>query len=219
MYMYRLYFLIYSLLYWTESGASPHITKASTMSPFSHSPLLSLPPSSSPAGITIDYLRRKLVWADENRRVIEMATLDGDDLTVLVSQTTNHPFQLTINGHRLYWTTQTSTFSSVSLISSDQSIVSLSILDVGDNPLIYGITTIDDNKRQGNGKREIQYMILNHHPFIIAYHVCLLNSIQCSHYCTVNSTGSPVCTCPVGYVLLSDGKSCASMFLSLITVQ
>ncbi len=45
--------------------------------------------------------------------------------------------------------------------------------------------------------------------FFTGYHGCLVNAIDCSHYCSIDNYGDAVCTCPEEYVLLEDKKTCA----------
>lgn len=92
------------------------------------------------------------MWADQGRGVIEMMAFDGSDQTVFVNTTDSaKPFQLAINGDKLYWTTENSQlFSSMSLLGPRETVL-LDIFGVGNNPKLNGIATVDSNKRPENG--------------------------------------------------------------------
>ncbi|XP_019854787.1 PREDICTED: uncharacterized protein LOC100641362, partial [Amphimedon queenslandica] len=181
-------------LYWTEGGSTPSIKRGSLNNSTQEDFSVSLSSSSRPTGITIDYINSRLIWGDQASSCLSMSNLNGNDITVLLNTSTETaPFQLVINGDRLYWSTEgSSLFSSVSLFRREQ-VNSLDLVGgFNPQPVVYGITTIDQNKRPNSG-----------------YHICLLNSLHCSHYCVVNGVGVAQCSCPTGYVLLTDQKTCA----------
>lgn len=138
-----------------------------------------------------------------------MSNFDGSGQTIIAT-TPDNPliFNLALISDRLYWTNDGS-----------NEYTSLSLLDLSDvhsnyiipNWLLYGITTFDINKQPGNGEpNSIHILFIIHSK---GYHICLLNSIHCSHYCTVSNDGLAVCSCPSGYVLLPDGITCSSKYL------
>ena len=57
-----------------------------------------------PNGLTIDYLFRKIYWADAKLDKIEVMNLDGSNRRVVLNDRLPHIFGLTILGDRLYWT-------------------------------------------------------------------------------------------------------------------
>lgn len=57
-----------------------------------------------PNGITIDYRRGKIYWADAKLDKIEVMNLNGKNRKVIVDTDVPHVFGLTILHNRLYWT-------------------------------------------------------------------------------------------------------------------
>ena len=91
-----------------------------------------------------------------------MSDLNGNDITVLLNASMETaPFQLVLNGDRLYWTTEgSSLFSSVSLFRREQ-VNSLDLDGITPQPVVYGITTIDQNKRPNSGKGLHMYLLMS----------------------------------------------------------
>lgn len=115
--------------------------------------LISLPSTSYPTGITIDYLNNKLIWADQSNRIIQFSTFNGNNqITFLTTSEESRPFQLAITGSTLYWTTEGSSKFSKTTLYDSTGITSLDIFGLGNNPRLYGVTTFDDNKRPDSGK-------------------------------------------------------------------
>ena len=204
-------------MYWTEGGANPRIARLSISSNSSlPETLISLPASSIPTGIVINYLHNKLLWADQSNGTVHMSNFDGSDQVLMFHASHKRILNLALIGDTLYWTTKNSNqYSSTSLFDTTD-INSYSILGV---PYyltrLYGIATFDVNKQIGNGELfyifyQLQYL---HTCIYLGYHVCLLNGMSCSHYCAVDKQGKAVCSCPAGYVLLPDNVTCASKFL------
>ena len=89
-------------MYWTDWGKHPGIERADLDG--SHRITLVNTSVAWPNGLTIDYLSRKIYWADAKLDKIEVMNLDGSDRRVVVNDRLPHIFGLTVLGDRLYWT-------------------------------------------------------------------------------------------------------------------
>lgn len=129
---------------------------------------VSLSSSSLPTGITIDYINGRLIWGDQGLNQLVMSDLDGNDVTVLLNTSTNTaPLHIVLNGERLYWTSEgSSLFSSVSLFHHNE-VISLGLSGIGNNPVLYGIATVDQNKRPNSGEDMLVGFLL--HKLIVSF--------------------------------------------------
>ena len=89
-------------MYWTDWGIHPKIERAGLDG--SHRVTLVNSSIGWPNGITIDFLRRKIYWADAKLDKIEVMNLDGKNRKVILDKNVPHVFGLTILRKRLYWT-------------------------------------------------------------------------------------------------------------------
>ena len=89
-------------MYWTDWGKHPGIERAA----LDGSQRITLVDTSVawPNGLTIDYLSRKIYWADAKLDKIEVINLDGSNRRVVLNDRLPHIFGLTVLGDRLYWT-------------------------------------------------------------------------------------------------------------------
>ena len=89
-------------MYWTDWGKHPKIERAG----LDGSQRIAVVNTSVawPNGITIDYLQRKVYWADAKLDKIEVMNLDGSGRRVVLSDKLPHVFGFTVLGDRLYWT-------------------------------------------------------------------------------------------------------------------
>ena len=78
---------------------------------------------------------------------------------------------------------------------------------IGNRPSVYELYSIKT------------FLLLNYTYFVSGYHGCLVNSIGCSHFCSIDTNGDPVCTCPDEYTLLEDGKTCACKTAMILYVN
>ena len=73
--------------------------------------------------------------------------------TLVTTSDDDSPFQIHISGDELFWTTEGDQSFSVITLNDYNNSVSLDLKGFVDIiPVIYGITSIDDNKRPDSGK-------------------------------------------------------------------
>ena len=89
-------------MYWTDWGKYPKIERAALDG--SHRTILVNDSVAWPNGLTIDYLFRKIYWADAKLDKIEVMNLDGSNCRVALNDKLPHIFGFTVLGDRLYWT-------------------------------------------------------------------------------------------------------------------
>ena len=89
-------------MYWTDWGKHPKIERAALDG--SHRIALVTSSVAWPNGLTIDYLSRKIYWADAKLDKIEVMNLDGSNRRVVLDDKLPHIFGFTVLGDRLYWT-------------------------------------------------------------------------------------------------------------------
>jgi len=89
-------------MYWTDWGKDPKIERAALDG--SHRIILVQTSVTWPNGLTIDYLSRKIYWADAKLDKIEVMNLDGSNRRVVLNDNVPHIFGLTVLGKHLYWT-------------------------------------------------------------------------------------------------------------------
>ena len=89
-------------MYWTDWGKHPKIERAALDG--SHRTILVNDSVAWPNGLTIDYLFRKIYWADAKLDKIEVMNLDGSNRRVVLNDKLPHIFGFTVLGDRLYWT-------------------------------------------------------------------------------------------------------------------
>jgi len=135
-----------------------------------------------PNEIALDIPRQKVYWCDAKMDRIEMSNMDGSERSILLDQNLPHPFGFTLLGSRIYWTDW-----------QDRNIQSA-------------------NKYNGRD-RQIIVSHLNNLMGIMAVKAnptempnpCQAKS--CSHLCLITPEGA-LCSCPNGYELTSDNKTC-----------
>jgi len=89
-------------MYWTDWGKLPKIERAALDG--SHRITLVNASIAWPNGLSIDYLSRKIYWADAKLDKIEVMNLDGSNRRMVLSDRLPHIFGFTVLGDRLYWT-------------------------------------------------------------------------------------------------------------------
>ena len=91
-----------SHMYWTDCGKHPKIERAG----LDGSQRVTLVDTSVawPNGITIDYHKKKIYWADAKLDKIEVMNLDGSNRRLVLDDKLPHVFGFTVLGDRLFWT-------------------------------------------------------------------------------------------------------------------
>ncbi|OXU25251.1 hypothetical protein TSAR_015309 [Trichomalopsis sarcophagae] len=175
----------YGYVYWTDWGPNPKIERADMDG--SKRTALITDNIYWPNGLTIDYITDRIYWIDAKHRVIESASMRGDDRKKVVTRGLHHPFAITVFEDAVYWTDWH--FKSISLA----------------------------NKNNGRGYKTIHsglhfpMDLHSYHPQRQPEYInhCGENNGKCSHMCLPNSMGYS-CVCPVGLKIKKDGKTCAA---------
>ena len=89
-------------MYWTDWGRHPKIERAELDG--SHRVILVNSLVAWPNGLTIDYLKQKIYWADARNDKIEVMNFDGSARRIILDKELPHVFGFTVLGDNLYWT-------------------------------------------------------------------------------------------------------------------
>ena len=114
-----------------------------------------------PFGLAIDYLRRKLYWADEGIGRIEYSPLSisRQGRTILVLKLNFKPFQIAVVGDQLVWTTEGSTKCSIADLFDSQNLLFLQVIEPFTSDVqLFGLAVMSENLRPepGEGLRVIR---------------------------------------------------------------
>jgi len=117
------FFDAFSMMYWTDWGASPKIEKAEMDGSMRQAIV-----SGNlvwPNGLTIDQVTNRLFWADAKLDKIEASDLTGKNRQLILSSGNNiHPFGLVVYNEMLYWTDwNTTSVSRFNLTSGSQDLI------------------------------------------------------------------------------------------------
>ncbi|XP_022106372.1 low-density lipoprotein receptor-related protein 6-like [Acanthaster planci] len=169
------------LIYWSDWGEIPKIEKAN-LDGTGRSVLINTS-ISWPNGIAIDHQEGKIYWGDGKEDRIEVVDMDGSNRRVLVDNEIPHIFGFSLLGDYIYWTDwQRRTIERVNKHSGEDRQMIMETSDV------MGLTA--------SSVREVQ----GHNP-------CGTNNGGCSHLCFYLPP-SIICSCPIGYELLADQRTC-----------
>ena len=142
-------------MYWTDWGKHPKIERAALDG--SHRIILVSDYVAWPNGLTIDYLSRKIYWADAKLDKIEVMNLDGSNRRVVLNDKVPHIFGFTVLGNRLYWTDwQRRAIESVNKRTGKDRKNIISSL-----PDLMGLKAVNLNLAYAYGKKEINFMLSN----------------------------------------------------------
>ncbi|XP_055342132.1 low-density lipoprotein receptor-related protein 2-like [Paramacrobiotus metropolitanus] len=150
-----------------------------------------------PNGVAIDYQADRLYWCDALLDRIQHSDFDGNDVQTIVGRYLLHPFSLSILDDYVYF--------------SDwrfDAVIRANKRTGGDQVIV---TTIDPDDRLYG----VKAFSLANQPTVPNHPCTLSNNGGCSHFCfpklvsdDINSALSSVCSCPYGYQLGTDGKTC-----------
>ena len=140
-----------------------------------------------PNGITLDYPRKKVYWADAHFDYIGSANYDGSQIHRLVAWPhLAHPFALTMFGNNLYWSdwirdgvVKVDKFSGnrSTLVNSFVQPMDLHVYHSSRQPVVWG--------------------------------PCMNNTCGCGQLCLITANQTCTCACGNGYKLDSNKKSCS----------
>lgn len=139
-----------------------------------------------PNAITIDHKLQKLYWSDARLDKIEKCNLDGTERYLLLIETPKHPFDLAILGDYLFWTDW----------------VEHSVLRCNK------FTGSEVIKLRKNIPRPMGIIAVSNDSEDCTLNPCLPLNGGCEDVCSVASNGTIICSCFIGRVLSSDGKTC-----------
>jgi len=138
-----------------------------------------------PNGIALDVPRKKLYWCDAQLDRIEVSNWDGSERKILIDKDIPHPFGFTVMGNELYWTDW-----------QDRSI------QVADKYTGKNRSTLVSHLDDLMGLKAVTTkpnMDENIHP---------CHTRHCSHLCLTTPVDGAICSCPNGYELTADNRTC-----------
>lgn len=137
-----------------------------------------------PNGLTIDYVRQKIYWADARNDKIEVMNYDGSARRIILDRKLPHVFGFTVLGSNLYWTDwRRRSIESVNKRTGKNRKVLIDSL-----PDLMGLKAVNLNLSYGSN-------------------ACQRNNGGCCHLCLYTPSG-PKCECPTEMELLAEKKSC-----------
>lgn len=89
-------------MYWTDWGLKPKIERAWLDG--THRSILVNTSIKWPNGLALDYVERKVYWADARLDKIEVCNLNGSDRRILIDRDVPHIYGFGLIGKHIYWT-------------------------------------------------------------------------------------------------------------------
>ncbi|MGH0132653.1 UNVERIFIED_CONTAM: hypothetical protein FKN15_051430, partial [Acipenser sinensis] len=172
-------------VYWIDCCESPHIGRVGMDGTYQS--VVVDTEVSRPVALTIDYINRRLYWADENH--ILFSDMDGSNRQKVPNQDIQGVIGLTVFEDYLYWTDGKS--KSINRAHKTSGAERMSLLNSW-----LAITDIQV-----------------YHPFRqpdVPKHPCQVNNGGCSHLCLLSPGGGYKCACPTNFYLAADHKTCLS---------
>ncbi|RWS31434.1 hypothetical protein B4U80_01714 [Leptotrombidium deliense] len=172
------------LMFWTDWGAKAKIEKAALDG--SGRVVLVNTSLGWPNGIAVDFSASRIYWCDAKYDKIESAEFDGSDRRELVSDNMPHMFGFSLLGDFVYWTDwQRRSIERVHKITGkDREVIIDQLPDLMGLKAISAVISNESN-------------------------ACAINSKVCSHLCFMKPGNEFLCSCPSGYELNSDLKTCS----------
>jgi len=142
-------------MYWTDWGKHPKIERAALDG--SLRTTLVNDSVARPNGLTIDYLSRKIYWADAKLDKIEVMNLDGSNRRVVLNDHLPHIYGFTVLGNRLYWTDwqRKAIESANKRTGKDRKNI------IRNLPDLMGLKAVNLNLAYAYGKKEINFLLSN----------------------------------------------------------
>jgi sugar lactone lactonase YvrE len=184
------------LMFWSDWGDRPKIMRSGLDGSFKTQLVTDVDVNVNyPNGLAIDYERQVLYWVDTNEDAVGMVHYNGSNPQLLLDLDYDvQPAGLDTCGDWGYWTNW-----------KDRTLVKGNLSDlVGTYEVMIG----------GLGQpREVKVFHRNRN--YSATTPCSVNNGRCSDVCVAQGKRSGAvkasCMCPVGYPLLDDGRTCASV--------
>ena len=91
-------------MYWSDWGATPKIERCGLNGDLQTREVIINTSILWPNALTIDYTIDRIWWADAKMHTIESANFLGSDRRVILRESINHPFAVTLFQNYMYWT-------------------------------------------------------------------------------------------------------------------
>ncbi|KAK0099194.1 hypothetical protein PV326_000031 [Microctonus aethiopoides] len=178
-----------SIMFWTDWGDAPKIERASMNGDPKSREVIVSQDIFWPNGLTVDYEKELIYWADGRLKFIAVMDYDGKSRRKIVKDGLDYPFAVSYFDQKLYWTDwKTWCIHSFDVRSTGQSHPR----ELFQGEYVSGDIEVWDPRRQP----------LNDNP-------CRHNNGNCSHLCLLNPQSPGYsCACPTG-VKLVDNFTCA----------
>ena len=174
-------------VFWSDWGKEPKIER-SGLDGANRQAIITQPNLAWPNGITIDHSTDKIFWCDGRLNTISSANLDGSQIEVVLFSPSvlRLPYSITVFEDRMYWTD----WSRLALYSANKfNGEDVRNVSAGHQLELPKVVHVYHQYRQPKGEN-----------------VCSEHS--CSHMCVKSTFGTAICTCPDGFILVSDGLRC-----------
>jgi low density lipoprotein receptor-related protein 5/6 len=178
--------------YWTDWGQQPKIERAALDGSLREQIVNTS--IKWPNSLTIDHEHDQIYWCDAYHDVIETASLTGSGRRVLVSEQLPHVFSVSALDEWVYWTDWSG--RSVERVNKMTGASRELIVDQLPDMMALKATHTDRSKLRGTN-------------------ACAFLNGNCSQLClftpqTIAMTATSFCQCSTGFVLLPDGRTCAT---------
>ena len=153
-----------------------------------------------PNGVAVDKALDRVYWSDAHHSILESADLDGGNRRTVLQGTVEHPFSVAIFEDKLYWSEwQLKEVQSCNKFTGEN--LTAEVKERSLHPM--GV--------------EIYHPLLQDTEHMIGYRRNPCLDRNCSHICLIKpssfhgeKTIAGVCSCPNGFVLDSNRKTCNS---------
>jgi low density lipoprotein receptor-related protein 5/6 len=171
-------------MYWSDWGENAQIERS--WMDGTHRSVVVSEDVGWPNGIAVDVELQHLYFCDAKRDRIEMVNADGSGRRIIVGESLQHPFGLSVLGDYIYWTDwERNTVERADKLTGQGSVV---LLENNENLMSVETVNTRPNPKWSNK--------------------CLKNNGGCSHLCIVVPQ-SRVCECPNGLEISGvSGVSC-----------
>ncbi|KAK7490751.1 hypothetical protein BaRGS_00017980, partial [Batillaria attramentaria] len=171
-------------MYWSDWGKRPKIERANLDG--TDRVVLVNTDLGWPNGLAVDIKEGRLYWGDAKTDRIEMSDLMGKNRRPLVSENLPHIFGFTLLGDYIYWTDWQR--RSIERVNKTTGLQRVKVID--QLPDLMGLKAVDVHRQEGTNP-------------------CADNNNGCSHLCLYRPPPKgPICACPMGLELVSNGTTC-----------
>ncbi|XP_069812693.1 low-density lipoprotein receptor-related protein 1B-like, partial [Dendropsophus ebraccatus] len=172
-------------LYWIDCCEYPHVGRVGMDG--SNQSVVIETMISRPTALTIDYVNKRIYWADENH--IEFSDMDGFRRHKVHNREIQGVIALTLFEDYIYWTDgKTKSLSRAHKTSgADKTLLLNSWHTISDIEVYHAYRQPD-----------------------VPDHPCKINNGDCSHLCLLSPHRSHTCACPTNFYLAEDNKTCLS---------